>query len=189
MVFQIFFLGSLFFLVAALSRKIFIVYLQGAAIFMLYLLGITIFSATRSLEHFWSGILDPVGFLYNDAITRYWTVVERNSLLYSWSLHSASGVFLYNRLLWGSVGLLSLLALWKFFPMSVEALTARSSGKRAALARQQELIAEAPRRGLAVAKLPLVHQIFGLRTSFAQLQSLTRLRIRTFSMKPPSGES
>ena len=87
-VFQIFFLGSLFFLVAALSRKIFIVYLQGAAIFMLYLLGITIFNATRSLEHFWSGILDPVGFLYNDAITRYWTVVERNTLLYSWSLHS-----------------------------------------------------------------------------------------------------
>ena len=116
---------------AALSRKIFIVYLQGAAIFMLYLIGITIFSATRSLEHFWSGILDPIGFLYNDAITRYWTVVERNSLLYSWS----PGVFLYNRLLWGSVGMLSLLALWKLFPMSVEALTTQSSGKRAALAR------------------------------------------------------
>ncbi len=105
-VFQIFFLGSLFFLVAALTRKIFIVYLQGATIFMIYLLGITIFSARRSLEHFWSGILDPVGFLYNDAITRYWTVVERNTLLYSWS-----GVYLYNRLLWGSVGLISLIAL------------------------------------------------------------------------------
>jgi len=51
-VFQIFFLGSLFFLVAALSRKIFIVYLQGASIFMLYLLGITIFNATRSLDHY-----------------------------------------------------------------------------------------------------------------------------------------
>jgi ABC-2 type transport system permease protein len=153
-VFQIFFLGSLFFLVAALSRKIFIVYLQGAAIFMLYLIGITIFSATRSLEHFWSGILDPVGFLYNDAITRYWTVVERNTLLYSWSPHSASGVFLYNRLLWGSVGLLSLIALWKLFPMSVEALTARSSGKRAALAREQELTVGAPRRSLVAANSP-----------------------------------
>src|ERR1700693_2668436 len=131
-VFQIFFLGSLFFLVAALSRKIFIVYLQGAAIFMLYIIGVNAFGATRSLEHFWSGILDPIGFLYNDAITRYWTVVEKNSLLYSWSLHSADGVFLYNRLLWGSVGLLSLLALWQLFPMSVEALPARSRGRRAA---------------------------------------------------------
>src|SRR5580700_1978283 len=100
---QIFFLGSLFFLVAALSRKIFIVYLQGAAIFMLYLIGVNTFSATRSLEHFWSGILDPVGFLYSDAIARYWTVVERNTQLYSWAHGAAGGVFLYNRLLWGSI--------------------------------------------------------------------------------------
>ena len=183
--FQIFFLGSLFFLVAALTRKIFIVYLQGATIFMLYLLGITIFNATRSLEHFWSGILDPVGFLYNDAITRYWTVVERNTLLYSWSAHAANGVFLYNRLLWGSVGLLSLIALWKFFPMSVEALTARSSGKRAALAREQELIATAPRRSVVAAKLPVVHQVFGAGTTFTQLVSLTRLRISNILHEVP----
>src|SRR5580700_10936999 len=57
---QIFFLGSLFFCVAALSRKIIVVYLQGVALFMAYVIGITVFSATRSLEHFWSGILDPV---------------------------------------------------------------------------------------------------------------------------------
>jgi len=179
-VFQIFFLGSIFFLVAALSRKIFIVYLQGAAIFMLYLIGLTIFSATRSLEHFWSGILDPVGFLYNDAITRYWTVVERNTLLYSWS-----GVFLYNRLLWGTVGVLALIALAKFFPMSVEALTTRSSGKRAALAREQELAADAPRRSLVAAKLPRVHQVFGSATAWAQLGSLTRLRISNILREVP----
>jgi ABC-2 type transport system permease protein len=184
-VFQIFFLGSLFFLVAALSRKIFIVYLQGAAIFMLYIIGVNAFSATRSLEHFWSGILDPVGFLYNDAITRYWTVVEKNSLLYSWSLHSANGVFLYNRLLWGSVGLLSLVALWQFFPMSVEALTARSSGKRAALAREQELAEAKPRRSLVATKLPAIRQVFGPGTSFAQLASLTRLRISNILHEVP----
>jgi len=184
-VFQIFFLGSLFFLVASLSRKIFIVYLQGAALFMLYLLGISIFSATRSLEHFWSGILDPIGFLYNDAITRYWTVVEKNTLLYSWSIHSASGVFLYNRLLWGSVGLLSLLALLKFFPMSVEALTARSSGKRAARARELDLAEVAARRSLVAAKLPTVHQVFDTRTTFAQLASLTRIRISNILHEVP----
>ena len=91
--------------------------------------------------------------------------------------HSASGVFLYNRLLWGSVGLLSLVALWKLFPMSVEALTARSSGKRAALARAQELTAAAPRRSLVAAKLAAVHQVFGPATTLAQFASLTRLRI------------
>ncbi len=182
-VFQIFFLGSLFFLVAALSRKIFIVYLQGAAIFMLYLIGVTIFSATRSLERFWSGIFDPIGFLYNDSVTRYWTVVERNTLLYSWSVHSANGVFLYNRLLWGSVGLLSLVALWKFFPMSVEALTARSFGKRAALAREQELAPARP--SLIPVKLPDVHRVFGPGTTFAQFASLTRLRISNIVREVP----
>ena len=184
-VFQIFFLGSLFFLVAALSRKIFIVYLQGAAIFMIYLIGIAIFSARRSLEHFWSAILDPIGFLYHDAITRYWTVVERNTLLYSWSLNSANGVFLYNRLLWGSIGLLSLIALWRLFPMSVEALTARSSGKRAALAREQDLAAAALRRSLVAAKLPAAHQVFGSATSLRQLASLTRLRISNIVHEVP----
>ncbi len=162
-VFQIFFMGSLFFLVSALSRKIFIVYLQGAAIFMLYIIGVNAFSVTRSLEHFWSGIFDPVGFLYRDAISRYWTVVEKNSLLYSWSAHDSNGVFLYNRLFWGSVGVLALFAVWKFFPMSVEALTARSSGKKAARAREQDII-EARPRSLVAARLPLIHQIFGAGT-------------------------
>src|SRR5580700_1322011 len=78
---QIFFLGSLFFAVAALTRKIFIVYLQGVALFMFYIVGLTVFSATRSLEHFWSGIFDPVGFILFLDITRYWTVVEQNTLL------------------------------------------------------------------------------------------------------------
>ena len=71
-VIQIFFLGSLFFAVAALTRKIFIVYLQGVALFMLYIIGLTVFSSTRSLEHFWSGIFDPVGLVLFDTITRYW---------------------------------------------------------------------------------------------------------------------
>ena len=175
---QIFVLGSLFFTIAALSRRIFIVYLQGAAFFMLYLIGITIFSATRSLEHFWSGILDPIGFLYNDAITRYWTVVEKNTHLYSWSVHSSSGVFVYNRLLWISIGCISLGVLWALFPVSVEALTARLSGKRAAIARERESELElAPARSLVASRLPKVRQAFNSGTTFAQLASLTRIRI------------
>jgi ABC-2 type transport system permease protein len=184
-VFQIFFLGALFFLVAALSRKIFIVYLQGAAIFMLYLIGINAFSATRSLEHFWSGILDPIGFLYSDAISRYWTVVERNSQLYSWSVHASSGVFLYNRLLWGSIGVLALLTVWKLFPVSVETLTSVSSGKRAALAREQDIAEAKSRRSLVAARLPAIHQVFGLRTTFLQLFSLIRLRVSNIVREVP----
>src|SRR5580698_4423854 len=182
---QIFFLGSLFFTVAALSRKVFVVYLQGAALFMVYLVGLTVFSATRSLERFWSGIFDPIGFILLDDITRYWTVVERNSLLLSWSPHAASGVFLYNRLLWLSVGCISLVVLWALFPMSVEALTAVSQGRRAAKAKQQEDLELRPARSLVAARLPQVRQVFSPATTWAQFLSLSRLRIRTILHEIP----
>ena len=183
---QIFFIGSLFFAVAALTRKIFIVYLQGVALFMIYVIGITVFSATRSLEHFWSGILDPVGLLLFDNVTRYWTVVEKNTLLLPWDFSGNSpGVFLFNRLLWTAVGLLSLAAVWMFFPMSIEALTARSQGRRAAKARLQEDEEKRAVRSLVAASLPRVHQLFGARTSLIQYLTLSRLRIRTIIREIP----
>lgn len=183
---QIFFMGSLFFMVAALTRKIFIVYLQGVTFFMLYIIGITVFSATRSLEHFWSGILDPVGFIMFDDVTRYWTVIEKNTVLLPWDFSGyAPGVFLYNRLLWLGVALLSIAGVWMFFPMSVEALTARSQGKRAARARVQQAEEERPVRSFIVAALPRVRQAFGFRTSLAQYVSLTRLRLRNITREIP----
>ncbi|MBV9762137.1 MAG: hypothetical protein JO340_16355 [Acidobacteriaceae bacterium] len=175
---QIFFIGSAFFAVAALTRKTFIVYLQGVALFMLYVIGITVFSATRSLERFWSGILDPIGFILIDDITRYWTVVEKNTLYVTWSPALANGIFLYNRLLWIGVGLLSLAACWALFPVSVEALTARSQSRRAAKAKQQELDEVRPVRSLTSARLPVIQQVFGSGATITQFLSLTRLRLR-----------
>jgi hypothetical protein len=179
-VIQIFFLGSLFFAVAALTRKIFVVYVQGVALFMVYVIGLTVFSATRSLEHFWSGIFDPVGYILFDNVTRYWTVVEKNTLLIPWDFSGASpGVFLFNRLLWTGVGLVSLAGLWAFFPMSVEALTARSQGKRAAKAALLDKEEAKSVRSLVAARLPVVHRVFGTGTAWLQYFTLTRLRVRT----------
>jgi ABC-2 type transport system permease protein len=183
---QIFFCGSLFFAVAALTRKIFIVYLQGVALFMAYLVGITVFSATRSLEHFWSGILDPVGLLLNNAVTRYWSVDQKNTLLYPWDFSGYSpGVFLYNRLLWIAVGLAALVFAWVLFPMSVEALTARAQGRRAARARQQDEDELRAPRSLVAARLPKIRQVFGPATGFAQFLSLSRLRTRAILREVP----
>src|SRR6185437_1162811 len=160
------------FAVAALTRKIFVVYLQGVALFMIYLVGITAFSATRSLEHFWSGILDPVGLVLNNAIARYWSVIEKNTQLFPWDFSGYSpGVFLFNRLLWISVGVAALLAVWVLFPMSVEALTARSQGRRAARARQEEETGVRTRRSFVAVRLPRVRQLFGARTSLRQYLS------------------
>jgi ABC-2 type transport system permease protein len=185
-VIQIFFIGSLFFAVAALSRKIFVVYLQGVALFMLYIIGLTAFSATRSLEHFWSGILDPIGLLMVDRLTRYWSVVEKNSHLLAWNFSGYSpGVFLYNRLLWVAVGVAALVSVWAMFPMSVEALTAKSQSKRAAKARRQEAEESTPLRSRVVASLPRVQQIFGAATTFTQYWSLTRLRVQIILREIP----
>jgi ABC-2 type transport system permease protein len=184
-VIQIFFLGSLFFMVAALSRKIFVVYLQGVAVFMVYLIVSAVFSATRSLEHFWSGILDPVGLQLVDVIARYWTVAEKNTLLLSWSPHVSQGVFLYNRLLWLAVGVISLVIAYRFFPMSVESLTAGAQGRLAAKAKRQEEAESRPRRSLVAVQLPRVRQHFGASTGFDQLLSLTWVRLANTTRELP----
>ena len=185
-VLQIFYIGSLFFAVAALTRRIFVVYLQGVALFMIYVIVLTVFAATRSLEHFWSGILDPVGLHVIDTIARYWTVAEKNSLLLPWGYSGYSpGVFLYNRLLWTAVGFAALLGTWAFFPRSTEALTARAQGKRAAKARQQDEAEARPLRIRGPGRLPRIIQVFGPRTTWLQYRSLTMLRIRSIVREIP----
>ena len=175
---QIFFLGSLFFLVGALSRRVFIVYLQGAALLALYLFYAGAFLSTRSLNRFWPGIFDPVGILLSDGLSRYWTVVDKNTMLFSWSPHVSQGLFLYNRLAWCGFGVLVLGALWIFFPMSIEALTARVSSRRARLAAEQDEEIS-PVHTQVTRRTPLVHQFFGTATTWAQYWSLTRLRMRS----------
>jgi ABC-type transport system involved in multi-copper enzyme maturation permease subunit len=177
---QILFLGSLFFCVAALSRKLFVVYLQGVAFFMVYLVGQTVFIATRSLERFWSSILDPAGLILFNNLTKYWTVAEQNSRLLPWR-----GAFLYNRLLWAGVGLLCLGLLWRLFPMSVEALTARTNGRRAARLREQEAGEARPARSFTPAHLPQVSRTFGPGAAWLQFLTLTRLRTRAIFHEIP----
>ncbi len=169
---QIFFLGSLFFAIAALTRKLFIVYLQGVVLFLLYLIANTVFQTRNSLEHFWSAIFDPVGLRLFDSVTRYWTVAEKNRLLMPWS-----GVFLYNRLVWIGVGLCALVVVYTLFPLSVEALTAVSQGRRAAKARANEPEETGPARSFVSKRLPSIQQHFGAGTTWSQFVSLTRLRI------------
>ena len=175
---QTFVIGSLFFMVAALSRKIFVVYLQGIALFLVYLVFINVFNQTRSLEHFWSGILDPVGFQMLTNVTRYWTVAEKNSQLLHWN-----GLLLYNRLLWIGVGCLALAVTYWRFPLSAEALTSRAQGKRAARAAQQDQTEElaATRRSFAAARLPGVQQVFDRTLPWRQWISLTRVHVRNIT--------
>ncbi len=176
---QIFFLGSVFFTIAALTRKLFVVYLQGVVFFVVYLVINAIFRATRSLEHFWSAILDPVGLRLVDAVARYWTPAEQNTLQFH-----LNGVFLYNRLVWTAVGLISLIVLYALFPLSVETLTSVSQGRRAARERENDATAKTV-RSLVAKRLPVVHQVFNAFTTFEQFASLTRIRMKNIFTELP----
>jgi len=168
---EILFLGSLFFCVAALTRNIVVVYLQGVALVALYFIEAIAVITSNKLDRTWASIVDPMGLIMIQSLTRYWTVAERNSLLPHWS-----GVFLYNRLLWMGVGVLALIVTFVFFPMSAEVLGSRRSTKHAKAARAEEAAAQGrPKKRFGVA-LPQITQIFGGSTTWKQLLSLTRLR-------------
>jgi ABC-2 type transport system permease protein len=171
---QIFFLGSLFFCVAALTRRIVVVYLQGVILFAIYLILLVSVVTSNKLDRTWPSISDPLGIVLMDGITRYWTVAERNSQFMQWS-----GTFLANRLVWMGVGLLALLVTYIFFPMSAEVLGARSTTKKARAARADEE-AEQKSRPRSVS-IPQATQVFNSATTRAQLWSLTRLRFSNIS--------
>jgi ABC-2 type transport system permease protein len=166
---QIFFLGSLFFCVAALTRNIVVVYLQGVALLAFYLIELVVVITSNQLERTWASIVDPLGIIMVQSQMRYWTVVERNTLLLHWT-----GTVLYNRLLWLGVGVLVLLVGFAFFPMSAEVLGSRRSTKKAEEARvDEDTEKKAARRA---APLPQVTQTFGAWTTLLQLFSMTRMR-------------
>jgi ABC-2 type transport system permease protein len=168
---QVFILGSLFFCVAALTRRLVVVYLQGVVLFAIYLILLAAVVSTNKLERFWPSVVDPLGIVLMGNVTRYWTVAERNLQLVHWS-----GVFLYNRLVWLGVGLIAMAVTYLFFPMSAETLTSQRSGRRARGAGQEEEEERQAVRPRFTVELPRVTQSFGGAAARAQMVFLTRLR-------------
>lgn len=163
---QVFYLGSIFFLVAALTRRIIVVYLQGVALFACYLVGLVTVLNARSLNPFWPSVFDPMGMVMLRSIARYWTVSEQNTLWMPFK-----GMFLWNRVVWCSVGVAALLATYIFFPMSAEALTGRSSRKQKKTG-QESTAPPAPRFHNL---LPKVVTQFSSGTGMQQFLSLSRI--------------
>jgi ABC-2 type transport system permease protein len=173
---QVFFLGSIFFLVAALTRRIIVVYLQGVTLFAVYLIGLIAVLNTRSLNPYWPSVFDPVGMVMFRSIARYWTVYEQNTL---WI--PLTGMFLWNRVVWCSVGVAALLAVYVFFPMSAEALTGRRSRKQKKI-EQESTAPPAPRfQNL----LPIISTGFSPRTGLRQFLSLSRIYFRNIFREIP----
>jgi len=116
---QIFFLGSLFFLVAALTRRIVIVYLQGVVIFAIYLIGAIFVLTNRGLDTFWPSLFDPLGIVLFDTTTRYGRLPTRTRTC--WFCPASFYITVCCGSAWGCLSHRHL----HFFPMSAEQLTAK----------------------------------------------------------------
>jgi ABC-type transport system involved in multi-copper enzyme maturation permease subunit len=95
---NLFFTGTLFFSLVALTRKIFVAYTGSILFFVGYLLASAL---TRDIEQRdLAALLDPFGLNAFNNESRYWTPVEQNTRLVP-----LAGTVLWNRLLWVGLAL------------------------------------------------------------------------------------
>ncbi len=108
---DLFVFGILFFAMGSYFRNQLAIYVQGVIIFALYLI---IISNQRDIEHNRIlSILDPFGYSATVNLTRYWTVVEKNTTVIPFE-----GLLFYNRMLWLLFSLLIGFVFYRMFKFS-----------------------------------------------------------------------
>jgi ABC-2 type transport system permease protein len=152
------FTSSVFFTLATLFKRMVPVYVGAVVLVLGYLIAgnITANMDNRVL----AAMIDPFGTQAVERLTEYWTIAEKNTRLVS-----LSGVFLYNRLLWGGLGVTLLGLTYIRFRF-----TESSAGK----SRASE---EPPEAGPITLPAPPALD-FSRRASFGALAALTRLQLR-----------
>ncbi len=101
-------IGSIFFSLAALTRRMLPVYIGSVLVLLAWMVGQQLL---RDIDNkTLASLLDPFGSRAMAVLTQYWTVDERNTLLVP-----LSGPLLWNRLLWLGVALaISAGCAWRF---------------------------------------------------------------------------
>jgi hypothetical protein len=107
-----FIMAALFFAIAVLTRRMFPVWAAGIVLFVVYS-GATDWVETFD-NLFWAALIDPFSYSAELLTVRYWTVVEKNSLLMP-----LSQPLLINRLLWCSLATGALLLAYRKFSFSL----------------------------------------------------------------------
>jgi ABC-2 type transport system permease protein len=121
---NIFIFGSIFFVLAALTRRMLPVYVASVVMLIGYIVAPTL---ARDLDYkTLAALMDPFGTTALIRLTEYWTIAERNSVQIS-----ITGVYLLNRLIWCSFGLVVLLlGYWRFhFVSTVDSGAASGNGE------------------------------------------------------------
>jgi hypothetical protein len=124
---NVFLASALFFVVGILTRNMFAVYVQGMVLLVGYSISRTLLSDIQNDTI--TNFTDPFGIAATRLVTRYWTVIEQNSLVMPFA-----GDFLLNRLVWVGVGIVLFLAGLYAFEFSAKPLqffTRKAKGEKA----------------------------------------------------------
>ncbi|MFA9217743.1 MAG: hypothetical protein ACEQSK_11640, partial [Sphingomonadaceae bacterium] len=105
---NIFIFGSVFFMLAALTRRMLPVYISSVVMLIGYIVAP---SLARDLDYkTLAALIDPFGTTAVTRLTEYWPIIERNTRPVQ-----PEGVYLLNRVIWFSTALVGLLlGYWRF---------------------------------------------------------------------------
>ena len=120
---NIFLLGSLFFTLVSLTRKMMYAYILALSFIVLYSITLDLLSDLDN--KFLASLLDPFGLTASDRVTEYWSIAEKN-----FRLVPLTGVLVWNRILWMGIG--AAVLSWTFvrFKMTSVADAAKGLGKK-----------------------------------------------------------
>ncbi|MGZ3182591.1 MAG: ABC transporter permease/M1 family aminopeptidase [Telluria sp.] len=105
---NLFIFGAIFFVLAALTRRMLPVYVASVVMLIGYIVAPTL---ARDLDYkTLAALIDPFGTTALIRLTEYWTIAEKNT-----SMVPFEGVLLLNRVLWlGFAAMVMLLGYWRF---------------------------------------------------------------------------
>ncbi len=166
---NLFVFSCIFFCIATLTRSTMATYASAVALLMISLV-IDTFTEKDTVAL--TSIFDPFGVTALEEVTRYWTVFEKNS-----RIPSLEGKLLVNRMLWIGIGLIFLVASYRFFSFSLD--KAHKTKRKQLL---DEPIVATPKLSRA---MPVVTRDFGLRTSLFQYWSQMKLEVRNIVFSIP----
>ena len=161
---NIFFTGTVFFSLVALTRKILSTYVGSVLLFVGYLLANALAQDLDNKDLV--DILDPFALTTYANATRYWTPFEQNTLLLP-----LEGNFLWNRILW--IGISLLIFGYTYFRFSFKSLLEVSHGKGKAetVETKKKLLAD----------LPVVQKVYSQSIYLKKLFRLTWLEFRNIT--------
>ncbi|TAF97348.1 MAG: peptidase M1 [Cytophagia bacterium] len=166
---NLFFAGSLFFSLVALTKRVFVTYAGGVVLLVGYLVASSLMSDLDNKTL--AAILDPFGLNALDDLTRYWTVSEQNSRLFP-----LEGNFLWNRLLWIGVGLLPLLYL--LFKFDFQKFLSPKAQKLSKVKEEKRAITR------SLSDLPVASKVYSMSRYLGQMFSMAKIEFSNVIRDP-----